>query len=179
MPKFQSNITALIEDFARQLVAATEASTTQRIQEALAEAFGVPQTRGPGRPRALASVAKMGKAARRPKQLCPVPGCKNPAAPVFGMVCAKHKDVPKALIKKYRERRRAQSGAPAAAKAVKAKSAKRSSPKLNRARKLQGQYLGALRGLGDADRSKVKQAAKTKGVADALKLAKSLKAAKK
>ena len=50
-----------------------------------------------------------GKRPRRkgPKQLCPVPGCKNPAAPVFGMVCAKHKDVPKAQIKKYREARRA------------------------------------------------------------------------
>ena len=44
---------------------------------------------------------------RRAKQLCPVPGCTNPAAPVFGMVCAKHKDVPKAQIKKYRETRRA------------------------------------------------------------------------
>jgi hypothetical protein len=35
-----------------------------------------------------------------------VPGCKNPAAPVFGMVCAKHKDVAKAKIKKYRAARR-------------------------------------------------------------------------
>jgi len=42
-----------------------------------------------------------------PRQLCPVPGCSNTAAPVFGMVCAKHKDVPKAQIKKYRENRRA------------------------------------------------------------------------
>jgi hypothetical protein len=41
-----------------------------------------------------------------PRQLCPVPGCKNSAAPVFGMVCAKHKDVPKAQIRKYREARR-------------------------------------------------------------------------
>ena len=29
------------------------------------------------------------------------------AAPVYGMVCAQHKDVPKAKIKKYREARRA------------------------------------------------------------------------
>ena len=42
-----------------------------------------------------------------PRQFCPVPGCKNPAAPVFGMVCAKHKDVAKSKIKKYREARRA------------------------------------------------------------------------
>ena len=38
---------------------------------------------------------------------CPVPGCKNPAAPVFGMVCAKHKDVSKSQIAKYRQARRA------------------------------------------------------------------------
>ena len=42
-----------------------------------------------------------------PIQLCPAPGCTNRAAPVFGMVCAKHKDLPKATIKKYREARRA------------------------------------------------------------------------
>ena len=45
--------------------------------------------------------------AREAIQLCPVPGCSNRAAPVFGMVCAKHKDLPKAAIKKYREARRA------------------------------------------------------------------------
>src|SRR5262249_10183547 len=42
-----------------------------------------------------------------PIQLCPVPGCTERAAPIFGMVCAKHKDLPKAKIKKYREARRA------------------------------------------------------------------------
>jgi hypothetical protein len=36
-----------------------------------------------------------------------VPYCRNAAAPIFGMVCAKHKDVPKAKIKKYREARKA------------------------------------------------------------------------
>ena len=57
----------------------------------------------------LGNMGTLGKKPRRkgPKQLCPVPGCKNPAAPVFGMVCAKHKDIPKAQIKKYREARRA------------------------------------------------------------------------
>ena len=45
---------------------------------------------------------------KRPKQLCPVPGCNNPAAPVFGMVCSEHKDVAKSTIKKYREARRAE-----------------------------------------------------------------------
>lgn len=42
-----------------------------------------------------------------PPQLCPVPGCKNRAAPVYGMVCAKHKDLPKVKIKAYRDARRA------------------------------------------------------------------------
>jgi hypothetical protein len=52
-------------------------------------------------------IANGGRARRKPpRQLCPAPGCKNPAAPVFGMVCAKHKDVPKAKIKEYREARR-------------------------------------------------------------------------
>jgi hypothetical protein len=42
-----------------------------------------------------------------PIQLCPVRNCSRRAAPVFGMVCAKHKDLPKATIRKYREQRRA------------------------------------------------------------------------
>jgi hypothetical protein len=42
-----------------------------------------------------------------PIQLCPVPKCINRAAPSLGMVCAKHKGLPKAQIKKYREARRA------------------------------------------------------------------------
>lgn len=44
-----------------------------------------------------------------PIQFCPVPGCKNRAAPVFGMVCADHRKVSKAKIKKYREERRAKA----------------------------------------------------------------------
>ena len=41
-----------------------------------------------------------------PVQLCPVPKCNNRAAPVFGMVCRDHKNVPKAKLRKYRELRR-------------------------------------------------------------------------
>lgn len=44
-----------------------------------------------------------------PIQLCPVPGCKERAAPVFGMVCVKHKGLSKTLIAKYREARRAKT----------------------------------------------------------------------
>lgn len=41
-----------------------------------------------------------------PVQLCPVPGCKDRAAPVFNMLCGKHKDTPKTKVKLYREQRR-------------------------------------------------------------------------
>ena len=41
-----------------------------------------------------------------PIQLCPAPGCKSPAAPVFGMLCAKHKETPKATVAKWHEARR-------------------------------------------------------------------------
>lgn len=46
------------------------------------------------------------RAPHRP-QLCPVPRCRQRAAPAFEMVCAKHADVPKWQIAKYREARRA------------------------------------------------------------------------
>jgi hypothetical protein len=41
----------------------------------------------------------------------PVPGCKNVAAPIYGMVCSEHKDVPKAKIKQYRAARKAAKAA--------------------------------------------------------------------
>ena len=50
-------------------------------------------------------------------------------------------------------------------------------PKVIRARKIQGQYLGALRALAAADKAKVKAVAKEKGVAAAVKMAKGLKKA--
>lgn len=46
------------------------------------------------------------RAGGRRKQLCPVPGCENAAAPIFGMTCREHKDLPTAVIKKYRAERR-------------------------------------------------------------------------
>jgi len=107
------DIRTLVQNFVTSLVAAVEQTTTQRIQAALMSGVnGAPVRRGPGRPpknplfstTALAAISRPAK--KRPKQLCPVPGCKNPAAPVFGMVCSKHKDVPKSKIKEYREARR-------------------------------------------------------------------------
>ena len=37
---------------------------------------------------------------------CPVPGCEGVAAPVFGMVCSLHKDMPRAKIVRYFKQRR-------------------------------------------------------------------------
>jgi hypothetical protein len=90
------------------------------------------------------------------------------------MVCAKHKDVAKAKIKKYRAVRKAK-GAPATAAKSAAKKSKKASPKVARARKLQGQYLGALKSLTGANRARVKAVAKKKGVAAAVKMVLSLK----
>jgi len=67
----------------------------------------------------------------------------------------------------------------AAVAAPPVKKRKKASPKVVRARKLQGQYLGALRALSQADRAKVKAVAKEKGVPAALKVAASLKKPKK
>jgi hypothetical protein len=73
-----------------------------------------------------------------PKQFCPVPGCKNSAAPVFGMVCADHKNVAKSKIKKYREARKAKKLGINAPKAAKPKTQKTAKPKpaKRRARKV-------------------------------------------
>jgi len=178
------NITVIVETFAIQIAAAVEASMADRLQAAIASAFGAPPKRGLGRPakQAVAGVAPVaarsaGKKAR-PKQLCPVPGCKNTAAPVFGMVCKDHKNVAKSKIKKYREERKSKATPAGAAKPATAKKVKKATPKVARARKLQGQYLGALKSLKGADRAKVKAVAKDKGVAEAVKLAAGMKKAK-
>jgi len=181
MPNTDPNITAQIETFTQQLVATVEAAVAQRIQAALAGAFGVPQKRGPGRPpKHLAATAPLTLASvpapARRKQLCPVPGCKNPAAPVFGMVCKEEKNVAKARIREYREARRAGMVTHATgARPATPKKAKKATPKVARARKLQGQYLGALKSLTGADRARVKKTAAEKGVAEAVKLAQTLK----
>jgi len=93
------NIRSLIEDFTNQLSSLVEQDALERARALVESALG---SAGRG-----AAGAKLVSGVRRPKQLCPVPGCKNPAAPVFGMVCAKHKDISKSQIAKYREARRA------------------------------------------------------------------------
>ena len=183
MPTSDPNITVMVETFAIQITAAVEAAMADRLQAAIAGAFGAPPKRGPGRPAKQAVVAVAPVAARsagkktRPKQLCPVPGCKNVAAPVFGMVCKDHKNVAKSKIKKYRAERKGKATPATTAKPPVAKKAKKATPKVARARKLQGQYLGALKSLKGADRAKVKAVAKEKGVAEAVKLAAGMKKA--
>lgn len=124
-----SDIRSLVENFTNQLVALVESQALDQARAAVESALGV---RRPGRPAKISPIA-VGKKARKklPKQFCPVPGCKNPAAPVFGMVCAKHKDVAKAKIKKYREARKAKKLGvkPAKKAATPAKVAKRRTKK--------------------------------------------------
>ena len=107
-----TEIRSIVEEFVNRVAAAVEAESVRRVQAAVTSTFaglaGGPGRRGGG-PRAGAGVAAPVR--RRPKQLCPVPGCTGVAAPVFGMVCAKHKDVPKAKIKEYRAQRRAAKAA--------------------------------------------------------------------
>jgi hypothetical protein len=106
------DIKSIVADFTKRLSALIEGQAMDRARTTVLSAFGGPARRGPGRPPkgapAIILIAKKGRK-KGPKQLCPVPGCKNPAAPVFGMVCAKHKDVAKSKIKKYREARRAKA----------------------------------------------------------------------
>jgi hypothetical protein len=91
------DVRSLVEAFAPRLSAIIEREVVERARTSISAAFGEGRTG-----------ARLTLSGRRkpPRQLCPVPGCKNTAAPVFGMVCAKHKDIPKAQIAKYREARR-------------------------------------------------------------------------
>lgn len=126
------DIKTVVADFANQLSSLIEEEAVNRARAAVLAAFEAPVRRGPGRPpksaapAAFAAPAVMKKARKKaPLQLCPVPGCKNPAAPVFGMVCAKHKDLPKAKIKKFREARRAKKLGTSTPKARKRRVAKK------------------------------------------------------
>jgi hypothetical protein len=102
----------LVNEFTTRLAALIEAETVQRARTAIVGAFA-PSEPTRGRPSLPAKAPVMARRARKkaPRQLCPVPGCKNPPAPVFGMVCSAHKGVAKSKIRKYREARRAAKSA--------------------------------------------------------------------
>jgi hypothetical protein len=111
MPR-PSAIQDVVQQFVEKLSELIEAEAVSRARDVVMQAFGgrAPagiKLRGPGRPPGL-GVVGLRKRRKGPIQLCPVPGCTNRAAPVFGMVCSKHKDLPKGEIKKYREARKAQ-----------------------------------------------------------------------
>ena len=112
----RSDVQELVSQFVDRLSSLIEQDTVSRAREAVLTAFGGHA------PAALLRGAGKGFGARKrrkgPIQLCPVPGCTNRAAPVFGMVCAKHKGLPKADIKKFREQRRAQKAKAKAKKAA-------------------------------------------------------------
>ncbi len=116
----RTDVQDLVQQFVDRLSSLIEQDTVARAREAVLNAFGgrAPaglQLRGPGK---LASSSVGRKRRKGPIQLCPVPSCTNRAAPVFGMVCSKHKDLPKAEIKKFREARRAQKQKEKAKKAA-------------------------------------------------------------
>jgi hypothetical protein len=105
-------IRTIVDEFAHKLAALVEAEAIERARQAVVAAFGAsaPIAARRGRPpKAAGPVVTVARRNRRkpPRQLCPVPGCKNSAAPVFGMVCSEHKNVAKSKIRKYRDARRA------------------------------------------------------------------------
>jgi hypothetical protein len=99
MPRPRKNdpsslLTPLIEQFAHQLATTVERFTLLRIERMVKEQ-GSSLARPTGRPATQSDRARV---------LCYYPGCKNVAAPRFGMFCAAlHKNLSKADKEKYRE----------------------------------------------------------------------------
>src|SRR5450755_3997000 len=106
-------IHSIVQDFVSRLSSLIEQDAVTRARSAVLSAFGVGGggggRRGPGRPpgSGVKTAAVRRQRRKGPIQLCPVPGCTNRAAPVFGMVCSKLIYLHKATTKKYREARRA------------------------------------------------------------------------
>jgi len=105
-----SDIKKLVLEFVERIVLIAQGEIITRVIDALADSlkqsmFVARLGSGTSVPRALRKESKVHKP--RAKQICPVPRCKGLAAPIFGMVCSQHKDVPKSSIQKYREQRRA------------------------------------------------------------------------
>jgi hypothetical protein len=131
-----SSIRDLVEEFVDQLSEVVESQVVARARHTVEAALaGHPLSKGNGRLRAAAlSITAGGLGLRKPRkkppvQLCPVPGCTERAAPIFGMVCANHKDVPKTKIRQYREERRAgKLGAKSSKSSASAKSSRSSKP---------------------------------------------------
>jgi hypothetical protein len=118
MPRPRKNdpsslINPVIEDFAHRLASIVERFTVSRIEQAVRQSGSSIQARR-GRP--------AGAGSKRGKILCYYPGCKNIAAPRFGMFCAAtHKDLPKAEKEKYRAQHAAKGNGAASGKKLAAK----------------------------------------------------------
>lgn len=111
--KSTGSIADIVTQFVEQLTSAIEVEALGRARDAVLSAVGGGgiAVKGPGRPPSIrrGPGRPPGRPRKKPPiQYCPVPGCKNRAAPVFGMVCGEHRKVSKALIKKYRTQRKAE-----------------------------------------------------------------------
>ncbi len=96
-------IKSLVAEFAGRIERAASEACVQRM---LASVTG---RRGGQAQRSSAPARTSNGKRKGPIQLCPIPRCKNRAAPVFGMLCADHQNTPKKLVAKYRELRRAKA----------------------------------------------------------------------
>ena len=114
-----SDVEKLFRAFAAHLTdlitAEVDAHAHAQVRQAVFASLGMDAPKRRGRPPTAAQfvgapITSITTKARKkmPPQFCPVPGCKNKAAPIFGMVCSDHKAVKKSLIKKYREARKAE-----------------------------------------------------------------------
>src|ERR1700749_3683960 len=91
MPKLELIVTHFVDG----LSAAIEAEVIERARKHVAAAL---RPRWGSRRTLPDAIALLGIRPRKkpPIQLCPVPGCQNPAAPIYGMVCAGHRHIAKA-----------------------------------------------------------------------------------
>lgn len=97
-------IVTLEAELVAQLEAVCASRTRELVRAATYRFFGTA-------PPASAKVLPFARPRKKaPIQLCPAPACANRAAPVFGMLCAGHKNVPKATVRAWRAERRLRKG---------------------------------------------------------------------
>jgi hypothetical protein len=95
MNSLQDELNGLVREFSSRIAAAVERFTSQRIDGAVAARGGKRKGRAAG---------AAPRRARRGATRCYYPGCKNTAAPRFGMFCAaKHKNLSKTEKERYRK----------------------------------------------------------------------------
>lgn len=101
-------VQSMMYELVDKLTKVVEDATMERLETTLRAVFG-DKPNGVAAPVRRPVATKAVKAARKkpPVQYCPVPKCHEVAAPVFKMLCRKHKGVSKKLARKYREARAA------------------------------------------------------------------------